>query len=464
MKPTPSQLNPPSQLPLNIDDLVVSALIEHDAPGCSVAVSFRGTSWVGAYGLARTDPALPFLPDTRIPVASMTKPFTATAVLALVEAGQVHLDDPVRKYLPDFRVADADASEQVTVRHLLTHRPGWLGDEPEFVTDRGSSALADQVAAFATLPQVLPPGATFSYCNTGLDVAGRLVEVLRGESYEAVIENTILKPLGMTHSTFFAEQVVSASAAAGHTRTARGSLETVQDAWLLPRGVNPSGGLLSSAPDQLRWMKWWLGELDDETAGPLSPSTRMRMINELEPVIAGRAATGLGWHIDRLADVNSVYHEGSLPGTATVCRFVPERDLAIVVLTNVEDGQLVYHAISRMLLEGLTDLRENTLTAAPDVAESALAEYQGSYRTPERREGYNGVEIVGDHGTLRLTVTIVHFDEPIEMRARQVEGDLFVLTEKPWTDGPVEFLRGRDNDLVGVRIAGRVLPRIGGVA
>ncbi|MDP4501322.1 serine hydrolase domain-containing protein [Nonomuraea turcica] len=463
MNPVPSPLNPPQILPVDLDDLVVSTLAEHQVPGCSVAVSYGERHWHGAYGLARVDPELPFLPDTRIPVASMTKPFTAAAVMALVEAGAVDLDTPIRHYLPDFRVADQEATESATVRHLLIHRTGWQGDEPELVDDRGAGALADQVAALGSLVQFLPPGTTFSYCNTGLDVAGRLVEVMGGGGYESIIERTILRPLGMTHSTFFAEQVVSAPAASGHVRAADGTMRPVQDPWLLPRGVNPSGGLISSARDQLLWMRWWLGTLD--APGPLTPETRERMAGDLVPIGSGPAATGLGWHVDHVhgdaGNVRSVYHEGSLRGTATVCRFVPEVGLAVVVLTNADDGQLVHRAVSDRLLAELAGIRRPDRKLDEHVDERTLAGYAGAYRAPDAA---SCAEVTAGPGTLRLHVTAGLLDHPLDMSAGRVEDDDFALVDGPMRSEPLVFLRTPEGELFGLRLAGRVFVRAEGEA
>ncbi|MFG3438201.1 serine hydrolase domain-containing protein [Nonomuraea sp. NPDC047897] len=462
MSPTPSALNAPHSLPVDLDGIVVTALTDHRVPGCSVAVSYGGHHWHGSYGLARREPELPFLPDTRIPVASMTKPFTATAVMTLVESGAVDLDMPVRHYLPGFRVADREATENTTVRHLLIHQTGWLGDEPDLIDSRGEDALAAQVAAFETLPQVLPPGTTFSYGNTGLDVAGRLVEVVYGEPYESVVQRVILEPLGMAHSTFFAERVISAPAAAGHVRAADGGARPAQDAWLLPRGVNPSGGLISSARDQLVWLRWWLGALDAH--GPLTAKTRERMIGELVPIGSGFASTGLGWHVDHFGSARAVYHEGSLRGTATVCRFVPEAGLAVVVLTNADDGQSVHRAVSDHLLAELAGLRKPDRKLDEHVDATTLTSFAGLYSTPERADDNARVEVTAGSGTLGLRFTSAHVDEPLTMGAGQAATDDFAVLDGPWRDEPLTFLRTAGGELFGLRLAGRVFVRAGGAA
>lgn len=161
--------------------VVVDALQETRVPGCAVGLATADGAEVEGFGLANTETGVPFTASTRIPIASMTKPYTATAVMALVEAGRVNLDEPVQRYLPEFAVADASASETVTVRHLLTHTAGWPGDrsdmrEPEL--ERGSSALAAAVSDPRRAPQLSPPGVAWSYSNTAASVVGRLLEAV----------------------------------------------------------------------------------------------------------------------------------------------------------------------------------------------------------------------------------------------------------------------------------------------
>lgn len=446
-----------------IDELVEQTLEEHGCPGCSIGIVHNGRSTVGAYGLARTDPATAFRADTRVPVASMTKPFTATAVMALVESGAIELDAPVQAFLPGFRVADPEASAQITVRHLLRHAGGWTGDVPEDDEDRGAGALAASVATLAGAPQVLPPGAAFAYSNSGLVVAGRLVEVVTGEVFEDVVERRILRPLGMGASTFFAERVISAPAAAGHKAGPDGEPYPVQDPWLVPRSANPAGGLISTAADQLAWLRWWLGtDSEADEAGPIGVTTRKRMLTELVPVGIGPASAALGWHVKHEVGGDVVYHEGRLSGSATLALFVPGSGLGIVVLTNADTGELVHRAVAERLLAELAGITTPEPDLRLDVDAATVAELVGSYTIPQLGDVDEKVAVRSDTAGRLVVVlesehdTAVH---PDGLELGQERGDLFRIRDGLWRGFPAEFLRTDGGALLGLRIGGRVFRR-----
>ncbi len=141
---------------------------------------------------------LPVTPDTLFQVGSISKTFTATALMMLMEAGKVDLDTPVRAYLPDFQLSDESVAARVTLRHLLTHTGGWLGD---YFNDFGfgDDAQAKMLIEIAKLPQLTPLGEVWSYCNTGFNIAGRIIEVITGQSYEAVIKEDDSRSVGHEH-------------------------------------------------------------------------------------------------------------------------------------------------------------------------------------------------------------------------------------------------------------------------
>ncbi|WP_232662911.1 serine hydrolase domain-containing protein [Pseudonocardia sp. TRM90224] len=424
-----------------ITETVESLLAEHGCPGCAVGIAHRDETVLAAYGQARTDPAAPFRVDTRVPVASMSKPFTATAVLALVEAGKVELDAPVRTYLPDFRVADEAASKAVTVRHLLRHAVGWIGDIPG-EGDRGDGALAAHVVAMKDAPQVLPPGTTFSYANSGFVVAGRIVEVVTGEVYEEHVRRTILEPLGMTSSTFFAEQSISAPAMSG----------------LVPRCANPAGGLISTAADQLAWLRWWMS---DDERGPITVATRRRMFTELVPVGAGPASAGLSWHIVHHPGADLVYHEGRLSGSASVGLFVPQARFAAVVLTNADAGEPLHRALTEKLLAEYAGIQFHDPQLQPDVDAATVAALVGSYVVPHIGGPDERISVRSQDSGLVIRLESEHDPDvhPDGLQLGREQGDLFRVRNGVWRGFPAEFLRTDDGALLGLRIGGRVFRR-----
>jgi CubicO group peptidase (beta-lactamase class C family) len=147
--------------------------------------------------LTSVENPLPVRPDTLFLVASVTKTFTATAVMRLVADGKVALDAPVRRYVPELVLADERAADQITVLNLLNHTSGldWgvIGDFGE-----GNDALTRYVSALAGLPLIAPPGARPSYSQAGFNLAGRIVEKVTGLTYEKAVASLVFDPVGLS--------------------------------------------------------------------------------------------------------------------------------------------------------------------------------------------------------------------------------------------------------------------------
>jgi len=276
-----------------------------------------------ALGLADREAGTPMTVDTRVRIASMTKPITAVAALILVEEGRLRLDDPVQRYIPAFasaRVAtsprrnadgrfDTLPAEPVpTVRHLLTFAAGvgggggGDGEEPSELArhwhEHGLLAtpgpLAERVRRLATLPLFEPPGTAWRY-GWSADVLARVVEVAAGEPFDAFLERRIFEPLGMDHTGYPPPPGEPNDLAAVYTQTADGSLERVT-----PRDpvgwTEGGGGLVSTAGDYLRFalMLWNGGAYDGVRI--LSPETVAQMtrshVSGVEPM---PGFAGLGW-------------------------------------------------------------------------------------------------------------------------------------------------------------------------
>src|SRR5215210_2160149 len=241
-----------------LDAKIEAAMADHHIPGVAVGVYHQGQEYVRGYGLTNVDYPQPVDGDTLFRIASITKTFTGTTVMRLVEQGLLDLNAPVRTYLPDFRVADEMASERVTLRDCLNHSAGWLGDYSHDF-GRGEDALARYVASMADLPQLTPPGTQFAYSNSALAVAGRVIEVVTGQSYEDAVRELLIDPLGLDHTRFFTDQFAGYPMAGGHT-VADKTAVFGPDLWYWPRTGHPSGGLISSARDLLHYARFHLGD------------------------------------------------------------------------------------------------------------------------------------------------------------------------------------------------------------
>jgi len=261
-------------------DGVHDAMRRFHVPGVAVGVVHAGEETIHTFGVTSIDNPLPIQPDTLFQIGSITKTFTATALMRLVEQGKVDLEAPVRRYLPDFRLRDEEVAQQVTVRHLVTHTAGWVGDD--FTdTGPGDDALARYVDNLVELPQLTPLGELWSYCNSGFAVAGRVIEVVCGQSYESAARELVLEPLGMGHSFFSAAEVMTHRFVVGHTSPFEEVAEpVVARPWPLARAANSMGGLISCVPDLLRYARVQLGR------GPrdfLAPESVARMRSPLAP-------------------------------------------------------------------------------------------------------------------------------------------------------------------------------------
>src|SRR4051794_5068225 len=203
---------------------------KHRAPGMAVAVALDGAEvYAEGSGEREIGTGAPVTPDTVFGVASVTKSFTALAIMQLAEAGKLAVDDPVTRYLPEFRTPDPAATRAITLHHFLTHsagfpplpsrffafarsaegdpaaggKPAWAADHPPIDTYED---LMDYLAA-GGYEMLGPPGAQFSYCNEGFALLGAIVERVSGEGYEVYVHRHILEPAGMEQSGYAVAQL-----------------------------------------------------------------------------------------------------------------------------------------------------------------------------------------------------------------------------------------------------------------
>src|SRR3954449_11132170 len=175
--------------------------------GASFAISLGDETVAGATGVLNLRTQAAATTESLFQIGSISKVWTAVLAMQLVDEGLIDLDQPIVTYLPEFKVADAEVTGTVTTRHLLSHTSGIDGDL--FLdTGRGDDCLEKYVAACADLGQNHPLGATMSYCNSGYTVLGRLIEVLREQSWDAVVKERLFAPLGLTTAGTLPEEAL----------------------------------------------------------------------------------------------------------------------------------------------------------------------------------------------------------------------------------------------------------------
>ncbi|NBW96957.1 MAG: class A beta-lactamase-related serine hydrolase [Planctomycetia bacterium] len=226
-----------------------------------------------ALGLADLASARPMVADSLFWIASMTKPMTAAAVMMLVDEGKVALDEPVATYLSEFRdlrVAAAGGTDRaparpITVRDLLAHTSGLPFMSPAETPTLDRLPLAEAVRSYATLKLLFEPGTAYTYSNSGINTAGRIIEVVSGMPFEAFMETRLFRPLGMRDTTFRPTAAQVARLATSYRHGEAGKPEPVpigQLAYPLDgpgRFPMPGGGLFSTADDCGRFCRMLIG-------------------------------------------------------------------------------------------------------------------------------------------------------------------------------------------------------------
>jgi len=275
-----------------LDEVVRDAMAEWQIPGVTVAVLHDGKVETHGYGVISLETNYPTRPDTLFQVGSNSKVFTATLVMRLVEVGLLDLDTPVADYLPDLRLADPGAATTITLRHLLSHTSGLEGDRFED-TGEGDDAVGRYVAGAGDWAQNTAPGEFWSYCNSGFGLAGRIVEVAAGTTFEAAMKERVFVPLGLERSFYFAHEAIVYSAAAGHTQLPGEDVPHVARPYHIGRRAHPAGGIIASAGDLLAFLRFHMGDGVVNGERVLTVES-MRAMQEPQVEIDDEQAWGIG--------------------------------------------------------------------------------------------------------------------------------------------------------------------------
>lgn len=279
--------------------------------------------------------------DTAYRIASCTKSFTATALLAQRDAGLVSLDAPITDFVPAFAEVTLPTADSPvpTLRMLLTMSAGFPTDDPW--GDRQESLTDDELDAVlrAGLTFDSVPGTTFAYSNLGFALVGRAIAVVAGRPYREVVESTILEPLGLSATGFEATVPAAGGVATGHRRASDGGDPLPFSG---PGAFSPIGGLFSTITDLTRWARWLGSAFDPEGRGDLegilSRASRreMQQVQRFVPARAGHpGGYGFGLFVEHYPDHGPVVsHSGGYPGFSAHMRWQTATGLGAVGLEN----------------------------------------------------------------------------------------------------------------------------------
>jgi len=378
---------------------------ERRIPGAVVAVLDGDDVHEWSTGVTSLVTGVEVTPDAVFPIGSITKVWTATLVMQLVDEGRVELDAPATTYLPGLRFADPVVTETVTVRHLLTHTSGVDGD---FFEDfgRGDEAVARYVDACAEAPSVQPPGAGWSYGNLGFVVLGRVVEVLTGLPWHRALRERLVAPLGIPTPAALADEAIVFRAASGHIRDRSTGAPRPAETWQLAQATSPAGGTPAArGRDLLAFTRMHLdGGLAHDGSRVLSEHAVAAMQEpqvEVPSVHPGRELWGLGWSRYDWDGVRVIGHGGLTIGQSAELRVLPDHRVGVVVLMNAETGAPLVQEIEALVFGELAGVDVPPLPAPParPVEVREPTRYEGVYE----RHGYR-YEVGWTGEALRLSM------------------------------------------------------------
>jgi D-alanyl-D-alanine carboxypeptidase len=326
------------------------------------------------YGMASVETGTPMTVSTKLRIGSVTKPFTAIAVLQLVEAGKLRLDDPLSRFLPD--IPDAGV---IRIAHLLSHTSGI----PDFIP----------LEEVRKRPLEFVPGSRINYSNNGYQLLGRIIEKVSGRSWEDYLHENIFAPAGMKNSGFDRTQNLPGRAA-GYLSGRDGTYVAVpmKDA----EGAYAAGGLYSTVEDMLLWIQAL-------NSGKLLPREMLQRATAPGLTNDGRKTVyGFGWMTKIFRGLREYGHGGDIPGFAAYVAQFPDEDFTVIVLSNIgmrppgplPDAGALAHRIAEIWLED----RLQPIGPPPSfpVAASTLRSYTGRFKilAPEVIIRNMGPEIV----------------------------------------------------------------------
>lgn len=398
-----------------LDDGIRQMLSSWEVPGVAVAVvKDDRVVFSKGYGTTAARKGEPVTADTLFALGSISKSLTAAALAMLVDEGKINWDDPVTDYLPRFQLHDPYLAQQLTIKDLLTHRVGLAENDGNLLLARfQDDELLERIAQLSPVGQFR---SSFAYQNVLYIVAGKLLEAVTGQTWDDFVQNRLLKPLGMTASRTSPDAVRDGIDLA--KPFVKGEQGVTQVELARVAAVGPAGGLVSNVNDMAQYVRLMLAKgvhqgrqlISEQSINTITAPTVVVPLTEdyaIKDPYAHILTYGLGWYIHEDRGYKIVQHRGRFPGYTARITLVPDQNLGVVVLTNLEKSlaadMLCYEISDRFLgRQGMLDWsstfaeldrkrEQNALAAQQQFARQRvvdtkpsleLAEYAASYSHP----------------------------------------------------------------------------------
>jgi D-alanyl-D-alanine carboxypeptidase len=370
-----------SELALAMDQ-VMTAVYKPDIPGAAVVVVKNGQVILRkGYGLANLELNVPVRPEMVFRLASITKQFTAVAIMMLVEQGKLSLRDDITKFFPDYPTG----GRKITVENLLTHSSGIKDYLDKLWPERMRQDMRPEklIELFRNEGLEFEPGTKESYSNSNYVLLGVLIEKLSGKEYGQFIEENIFKPLGMTHSFYERVQEIIPNRVSGYARVSEGF---VNAAYISMPQLYAAGGLCSSVDDLALWDA---AAYSDKL---LKRESWERLFTPYKLASGETSAYASGWAISKFEGRTIASHTGGIPGFTTYVLHMPEDHVYVAILSNDRTAEVQPEYVARRLAAiaiGKPISEPKIVKVDPGVLDKYVGQYQESSvgLTTVRRDG-----------------------------------------------------------------------------
>ncbi|GAB3959366.1 serine hydrolase domain-containing protein [Spirosoma harenae] len=357
-----------AQLTAQFDKLLMEQF-KSDGPGCAALITRKGQIiYQKAFGLANIELAVPMKPDNVFRIGSITKQFTAVAILQLMEQGKLSLQDEITRFLPDYPTQ----GKKITIEHLLTHTSGIKSytDMKEFETMmRKDMTPMEVIDLFKNQPMEFDPGTKWKYCNSGYFLLGYIIEKVSGKTYPQYLEEVIFKPLGMTNSYYGNDTKLIKNRAAGY----QGGKDVVSNADYLSMTLPYAAGSIQSTVGDL-W-KWHQAVHSNKL---LKKESLARAFTRYKLSDGKETSYGYGWGLGTLQGSPTIAHNGGINGFLTKGLYLPQEDVFVAVFSNstANDPGGVADKIATLALGKPLPAPRSPISVSERILDSYVGDYQ----------------------------------------------------------------------------------------
>lgn len=392
---------------------------EAGIPGLSFAVSVGGKRFSAAAGVLNIETGIEATPNSLFQIGSITKSLTSTLIMQAADARLIDIDAPVKKYIPQ-TIGRGKNADTFTARHLMAHLSGLDGDL--FLdSGRDDDALAKYMVLCEQLEFLSAPGRYYNYCNAGYTVLGRMLEVVRGATYDEILRKHLFDPLKAPRSTTMPEEAAFRRTATGHFVDPTGKA-TLAPLIHLPRALGPAGLSLYSTTEEL------IAYAEEHMAGGKILSRKSaQAMRTPHAALAEGASWGLGWKLIKRGKVDFVGHDGGTIGQVASLWTAPKSRLAIAMCANGGASRIAWEKIAYPIFREVCGEVPEILAPEPLAEPGDLSIYEGAYDnlglTTHITVEDGRLKVVAKHKTFAQPDTIFYMRAVGDHRFRATIGD-----------------------------------------